>query len=93
MNHRHAPLIGQHNYHVLCELLGLLPKEAERLVEEGVHTLACFKAPYDDSKVFQFFKSSYVVPVKTGIQRVKVWIPAQGRNDGMVWVRYLLTHQ
>ena len=36
VNHRHAPLIGQHNRYILCELLGLPSEEAERLIREEV---------------------------------------------------------
>ena len=36
VEHRHAPLLGEHNHYVLCELLGLSPREVERLIEAGV---------------------------------------------------------
>ena len=32
----HAPLFGEHNHFVLCNLLGLLPSQVEALVERGV---------------------------------------------------------
>jgi len=34
--HRHAPLLGEHNRYVLCELCGIPEGEFERLVEEKV---------------------------------------------------------
>ena len=36
VEHRHAPLIGQHNHYVLCELLGLPTKRVEQLTKDGV---------------------------------------------------------
>ena len=34
--HRHAPLWGQHNHYVLCELLGYSPEQVEQLVQDRV---------------------------------------------------------
>ena len=36
VDHRHAPLLGQDNHYVLCELLGLPEAAVNRLVEEKV---------------------------------------------------------
>ena len=36
IEHRYAPLLGEHNQYILCELLGLSPGHVERLVEEKV---------------------------------------------------------
>lgn len=36
VEHRHAPLMGQHNHYVLCELLGLPAKRVELLTKDGI---------------------------------------------------------
>ena len=33
---RHAPLFGEHNHYILCDLLGLLPAQVEALSDQGV---------------------------------------------------------